>query len=49
MNLPRRILVVDDDSDTRQLSMDVLAGSGHDVDGVKDGASGLGGASNLRV
>ncbi|MDD5141663.1 MAG: response regulator [Verrucomicrobiales bacterium] len=35
-----RILVVDDDSDTRQLSMDVLAGSGYDVDGAKDGADG---------
>jgi CheY-like chemotaxis protein len=39
-NPGRRILVVDDDSDTRQLSVDVLAGSGYDVDGAKDGADG---------
>jgi DNA-binding response OmpR family regulator len=37
---PRRILVVDDDNDTRQLSVDVLAGSGYDVDAVMDGAAG---------
>ena len=36
-----RILVVDDDSDTRQLSVDVLAGSGYDVEAVTDGAAGL--------
>ena len=35
-----RILVVDDDSDTRQLSVDVLAGSGYDVEAVLDGAAG---------
>jgi CheY-like chemotaxis protein len=40
MNPPHRILVVDDDSDTRQLSVDVLAGSGYDVEAVKDGAAG---------
>ena len=40
MNPPRRILVVDDDSDTRQLSVDVLVGSGYDVDAVMDGAAG---------
>jgi len=39
-NSTRRILVVDDDSDTRQLSVDVLAGSGYDVEAVKDGAAG---------
>jgi DNA-binding response OmpR family regulator len=39
-NSPRRILVVDDDSDTRQLSVDVLVGSGYDVDAVIDGAAG---------
>jgi DNA-binding response OmpR family regulator len=38
--LPYRILVVDDDSDVRQLSVDVLAGSGYDVDAAKDGADG---------
>jgi DNA-binding response OmpR family regulator len=37
---PHRILVVDDDSDTRQLSFDVLAASGYDVAAVKDGAAG---------
>jgi DNA-binding response OmpR family regulator len=35
-----RILVVDDNSDTRQLSVDVLAGSGYDAEAVKDGAAG---------
>ena len=39
-NSPHRILVVDDDSDTRQLSLDVLAGAGYDVEAVKDGAAG---------
>ena len=39
-NPSHRILVVDDDSDTRKLSMDVLLGSGYDVDGVTDGAAG---------
>jgi DNA-binding response OmpR family regulator len=37
---PRRILVVDDNRDTRQLSFDVLAVSGYDVAAVKDGAAG---------
>ena len=39
-NPPSRILVVDDDSDTRQLSVDVLAGSGYEVESVLDGAAG---------
>ncbi len=39
-NSPPRILVVDDDRDTRQLSCDVLAGSGYDVAAVQDGAAG---------
>jgi DNA-binding response OmpR family regulator len=39
-NPPHRILVVDDDNDTRQLSVDVLVGSGYDVDAVIDGAAG---------
>jgi DNA-binding response OmpR family regulator len=39
-NPSHRILVVDDDTDTRQLSIDVLAGSGYEVEGVKDGAAG---------
>jgi DNA-binding response OmpR family regulator len=38
-NLRQRILVVDDDSDTRQLSTDVLISYGYDVEGVKDGAA----------
>ena len=37
-----RILVVDDNGDTRQLSVDLLAGSGYNVDSVKDGAAGWG-------
>ena len=36
----RRILLVDDDSSTRQLSLKVLAGSGYDVEPVQDGAAG---------
>ena len=32
--------MVDDDSDTRQLSVDVLSGSGYDVEAVLDGAAG---------
>jgi CheY-like chemotaxis protein len=39
-NSPHRILVVDDDSDTRQLSADVLTGCGYEVDAAKDGAAG---------
>ncbi len=39
-NPPSRILVVDDNSDTRQLSVDVLSGSGYDVEAVLDGAAG---------
>ena len=35
-----RILVVDDNSDTRQLSVDVLTGSGYNVDTALDGAAG---------
>ena len=37
---PKRILVVDDDSDIRQFSVDILTDSGYDVDGAKDGADG---------
>jgi DNA-binding response OmpR family regulator len=40
INSPRRILVVDDDRDARQLSVDVLVDSGYDVEAVKDGAAG---------
>ncbi len=39
-NPAQRILVVDDDSDVRQLSVDVLTGCGYDVAGAKDGADG---------
>ena len=37
-NPPRRILVVDDDPDTRQLSVDVLASADFEVAAVVDGA-----------
>ena len=40
INPSRRILVVDDNIDTRQLTVDVLVGSGYDVEDVKDGAAG---------
>jgi DNA-binding response OmpR family regulator len=39
-NIHQRILVVDDDNDTRQLSGDGLVDSGYDAEGVKDGAAG---------
>jgi DNA-binding response OmpR family regulator len=39
--IPRhRILVVDDNNDTRRLAMDALAGSGYNVQDAKDGAAG---------
>lgn len=38
--LPKRILVVDDDNETRQISVDLLTGSGYAVESVKDGAAG---------
>jgi DNA-binding response OmpR family regulator len=37
---PHRILVVDDNKDTRQVSVDALTGSGYRVEGAKDGAAG---------
>jgi DNA-binding response OmpR family regulator len=40
LNLSCRILVVDDDDNTRQQSVKVLVGSGYDVEGAKDGAAG---------
>lgn len=39
-NPSHHILVVDDSQATRQLSVDLLAGSGYEVEGVKDGAAG---------
>jgi DNA-binding response OmpR family regulator len=48
MNPPRRILVVDDYSDTRQLSVDVLAGSGYEVDAVLDGEAGWEALQDIR-
>jgi CheY-like chemotaxis protein len=35
-----RILVVDDDSDIRQFTLDILTDSGYDADGANDGADG---------
>jgi DNA-binding response OmpR family regulator len=40
INPSHRILVVDDDNDARQFSVDVLVGSGYDVEDAKDGAAG---------
>ena len=37
---PQRILVVDDNVDTRQLTLDVLASSGYEAEGAADGAPG---------
>jgi DNA-binding response OmpR family regulator len=39
-NSPFRILVVDDNRDTRQLNTKMLMSSGYDVEGVRDGAAG---------
>lgn len=39
-NPTRHILVIDDDSDLRQLSVDVLVSAGFTVDSAKDGADG---------
>ena len=39
-NPSHHILVVDDNNETRQLSINLLAGSGYQVEGVKDGADG---------
>jgi len=39
-NLPRRILVVDDDSDLRRLYTEVLVRPGYHVDAEEDGAAG---------
>lgn len=40
MSSPQRILVVDDDSSTRQVSVEVLVRSGYTVKAVQDGAEG---------
>src|SRR5450756_421182 len=37
---PKRILVVNDETDARQLNVDVLVDAGYEVDAVKDGAAG---------
>jgi two-component system, sensor histidine kinase and response regulator len=39
-NSPFRILVVDDNQESRQLSVDVLVSSGYEVEGANDGAAG---------
>jgi CheY-like chemotaxis protein len=40
INSPPRILVVDDERDSRQVSVTLLAGSGYEVKAVNDGAAG---------
>jgi len=39
-NLPHRILVVDDNSESRQISVDILVKSGFEVEAAKDGDAG---------
>ena len=39
-NSPRRILVVDDDKDTRQVCVKALVDAGYEVESVGDGAAG---------
>lgn len=39
--LPRRILVVDDDEQIRELLATALGGDGHTVDGARDGSEAL--------
>jgi CheY-like chemotaxis protein len=39
-SLPQRILVVDDNRDSRQLTVDLLADYGYQVDAVTDGVAG---------
>jgi DNA-binding response OmpR family regulator len=39
-NPPRRILIVDDDNETRRLSVKALLDAGYDVESVRDGAAG---------
>jgi DNA-binding response OmpR family regulator len=40
INSPRRILVVDDDNYTRQLSVDALVDAGYEVESARDGGAG---------
>jgi PAS domain S-box-containing protein len=40
MKSPQRILVIDDDREARQHTVNVLTGSGYEVEAVKDGAEG---------
>jgi len=40
LNAPFRILFVDDNHDTRQMSIEMLVASGYDVEGVEDGVAG---------
>lgn len=48
MNPRQRILVVDDNNETRRLCIDLLARAGYDVEGVKDGATGWEELQNCR-
>jgi DNA-binding response OmpR family regulator len=41
-NPPRRILVVDDKNDLRQLTIDVLVDAGYETEAASDGAAGWG-------
>ena len=45
---PRRVLIIEDNDDTRQMLRTALAMNGHEVDEAADGASGLAAAASLR-
>jgi CheY-like chemotaxis protein len=45
---PRRVLIVEDNDDTRQMLHETLAFSGHEVREARDGASGLALAAEAR-
>ena len=45
---PRRVLIIEDNDDTRQMLRTALAMNGHEVDEAADGTSGLAAAASLR-